>query len=130
MSVTAKQMSQLCMKNRDIETIIKEQLQIIDDKLLHSDRGIGLSYITHSLPVIMVGINGMDKIDAQRIVYSTIICSLEKRGFTVKISLDDSSSIIYVAWKSELDQSSLDTMNIIIRNNRISKSELQSLIRK
>jgi hypothetical protein len=130
MSVTAKQMNQLCMKNKDLETITKEQLQIIDDKLLHSERGIGNNYITHSLPIIMVGVNGIDKIDAQRIVYSAIICSLEKRGFAVKIVLDDSYSVLYVNWKSEFDQNSLDTMNTIIRDNRITQKELHALLSK
>ena len=38
MSVTVKQINELTLKNKDIDVMIKEQLQIIDDKLLHSDR--------------------------------------------------------------------------------------------
>lgn len=130
MSVTVKQMNELCLKNKDLDTIIKEQLQIIDDKLLHSDRSIGNNCITHSLPTTMPGVVGIDRQDAQRIVYSSIICSLEKRGFTVKISLNDSSTILYVSWRSEMDKESIEVMNTIIRNNRISKEELHSLVYK
>lgn len=130
MSVNVKQMNELCLKNKDLDTIIKEQLQIIDDKLLHSDRSIGNNCITHSLPTTMPGVVGIDRQDAQRIVYSSIICSLEKRGFTTKISLSDSSTILYVSWKSEMDKESIDVMNSIIRNNRISKEELHNLVYK
>lgn len=130
MSVTVKQMNELCLKNKDLDTIIKEQLQIIDDKLLHSDRSIGNNCITHSLPITMTGIIGIDRQDSQRIVYSSIIYSLEKRGFTVKITLSDLSTILYVSWKSEMDKTSIETMNRIIRNNLISKEDLHNLVYK
>jgi hypothetical protein len=130
MSVTVKQITDMCIKNKDLDTLIKEQLQIIDDKLIHSDRSWGNNCITHSLPTTIIGITGLDKTDAQRIIYSTIICSLKKRGFTVKIVLDDSSTILYVSWKSELNDSSLETMNTIIRDNRINKQELHELLYK
>lgn len=130
MSVTVKQINELCLRNKDLETIIKEQLQIIDDKLLHSDRSIGNNCITHALPTTMPSVVGIERQDAQRIVYSSLICSLEKRGFIVKIALNDTSSILYVSWKSEIDQQSVETMNFIIRNNRITKDELHSLVYK
>jgi len=130
MSVTVKQINEMCLRNKDLDTIIKEQLQIIDDKLLHSDRSIGNNCITHSLPTTMPSVIGIDRQDAQRIVYSTIICSLEKRGFIVKLSLNDASSILYVSWKSEIDKQSVDAMNLIIRGNLISMEELHNLVYK
>ncbi len=130
MSVTVKQINELCLRNKDLETIIKEQLQMIDDKLLHSDRSLGNNCITHSLPTTMPSVVGVDRQDAQRIVYSSIICSLEKRGFTVKLVLGESATLLYVSWKSELDQNSIETMNSIIRNNLISKDEYHNLIYK
>lgn len=130
MSVTVKQINELCLRNKDLDTIIKEQLQIIDDKLLHSDRSIGNNCITHSLPTTMPSVIGIERQDAQRIVYSSIICSLEKRGFIVKISLNNASSILYVSWKSEIDKQSVDVMNQIIRDNLISKEELHNLVFK
>lgn len=130
MSVTVKQISDMCIKNKDIDTLIKEQLQIIDDKLLHSDRSWGNNCITHTLPTTIIGIPSLDRQDVQRIIYSSIICSLEKRGFTVKIVLDEASSILYISWKSELDEISIKSMNSIIKNNRITKEELHSLVYK
>lgn len=128
MSVTVKQITEMCIKNKDIDTLIKEQLQIIDDKLLHSDRSWGNNCITHSLPITMVGVSGLDRKDAQRIIYSSILCSLEKRGFTTKIVLDDSATTLYISWKSELDEESLNTMNTIIKTKRISKEDLHKLV--
>jgi len=130
MSVTVKQINDLSIKNKDIETFVKEQLQIIDDKLLHSDRSWGSNYLIHTLPNTLVGISGLDRIDAQRIIYSSIICSLEKRGFNTKIVLDENSSILYINWNTNLDTDSIDTMNSIIKKKRITKDELQKLIQK
>lgn len=130
MSVTVKQINELCLRNKDLDTIIKEQLQMIDDKLLHSDRSIGNNCIIHSLPSTMPGVVGIDRKDAQRVVYSSIIYSLEKRGFTVKISINDSSSILYVSWKSEIDKKSVDAMNSIIRNNLVSQEDIHNLVFK
>lgn len=128
MSVTVKQINDICMKNKDLETLVKEQLQIIDDKILHSDKSIGNNYITHYLPVTMPGLVGIERQDAQRIVYSSIICSLEKRGFNIKIVLNESSTILYIAWKAELNQGSLETMNKIIKSKLVTNTELQKII--
>lgn len=130
MSVTVKQINEMCMRNKDIDTIIKEQLQIIDDKLLHSDRSIGTNCISHCLPTTMPGIVGIDRQDSQRIVYSTIICSLEKRGFIAKLVLSNSSTMLYISWKSEIDNDSIESMNSIIRNNLITKEEMHNLMFK
>lgn len=120
-------MSELSMKNKDIEMLIKEQLQIIDDKLIHSDKGIGDNYILHNLPTNMTSVTGIDKKDAQRILYNSIIYSLEKRGFSVKITLEDLYTTLYISWKSEINSDSMETMNKIIKTNRISKEDLQRL---
>ena len=128
MSVTVNQINELSLKNKDVDTMIKEQLQIIDDKLLNCDKYIGNNFIIHSLPTTMPSIVGIERQDAQRIVYSNIICSLEKRGFTVKLSLTDVAAVLYVSWKSELNANSVKAMNAIIKNNIISRTELNNLI--
>lgn len=130
MSVTVKQINEMCLKNKDLDAIIKEQLQIIDDKLLHSDRALGNNCITHSLPTTMPSIIGIDRQDSQRIVYSTIICSLEKRGFITKLVLNNVSTTLYIAWKSELNSDAINTMNSIIRTKLISKEQLHELVYK
>jgi hypothetical protein len=127
MSITVKQISDLSIKNKDIDILIKEQLNMIDDKLLHSDRSWGNNCITHDLPTNLIGLPGLDKADAQRIIYTSIICSLEKRGFEVKIVLNDISSILYISWKSELDKKDIDSMNSIIKKRRINIEDLNNL---
>lgn len=130
MSVTVKQINELCLRNKDLDTLIKEQLQMIDDKLLHSDRSIGNNCISHTLPTTMPSIIGIDRQDAQRIIYSTIICSLEKRGFTVRLYIDESTALMYISWKSEMDTDSTNTMNKIIRTKMVSKNEIHDLLYK
>lgn len=130
MSVTVKQINELSLRNKDLDTMIKEQLQIIDDKLLHSDKYIGNNSIIHHLPTTMPSIVGIERMDSQRIIYSSIICSLEKRGFIVKLLLNNNYALLHISWKSEIDKVSLDTMNTIIRNNIITQEEYEELSRK
>lgn len=130
MSITVKQINDLCIKNKDIDTIVKEQLEIIDEKLLHCNQSFGNNYIIHHLPTNIIGIPGIDKQDTQRIVYSSIICSLEKRNFIVKIILEELSSTIYISWKSKLNDEHIITMNNIIKERLITKKELNEIIYK
>lgn len=128
MSITVKHVNDLCIKNKDIDTIVKEHLEIIDDKLLHSNQSFGNNFIIHYLPINIVGVPGLDKQDTQRIVYSSIICSLEKRGFDVKIVLEENYSMLYVNWKSRLNTDNINIMNTIIKDKLITKSELNNLL--
>jgi hypothetical protein len=128
MSITVKQISTMTLKNKDIDVIIKEQLQIIDEKIIQTDKSIGKNFILHNLPNMFPSIPNINKIDLQRIVYSSIITSLKNRGFDIKIVLDNNISIIYIEWKTELEEESLNIMNSIIKTNRINKEELDKII--
>jgi len=127
MSVTVQQITELTLKNKNIDIIIKEQLQIIDDKLIHSRKIIGENYITYTLPYNLPQIEGISKSDLQKIIYTSIIVSLEKRGFIVKIVLEKLISILYISWITEIDYNSVQTMNMILKQKRISNDELQTL---
>lgn len=127
MAVTTKSLSKLSSKTKELESIIREHLQIIDDKLLHSDKSWGRNLITHDLPTSFV-FPGLEKKDAQRMIYSNIIKSLEHRGFEVKILLEAERTILYIRWTCDQDTHELDTMNSIIRDSRIQTSEIESFI--
>lgn len=130
MSVTAQQINELTLKNKNIDIIIKEQLQIIDDKLLHSRKFVGKNYITYDLPYNLPSIPGVNKSDLQKIIYTSIIVSLEKRGFIVKILLENLVSVLYISWVTELNDNSVQTMNSILKHNRITKDELTELMNR
>ena len=50
----------------------------IDDKMLHSDKSWGRNVITHDLPTSFI-FPGLEKKDAQRMIYSQILKSLTNK---------------------------------------------------
>ena len=127
MAVTAKRLSQSGARGREIEAIVREHLQIIDDKLLHADRTWGRNTLIYDLPVTFA-LPGLDKRDAQRIVYSAIIRSLDKRGFETRILLEEDRTAICVAWMTDLDSREVEAMSALIRAKRVSSSDLEPFI--
>ena len=127
MSITTKYLSKLSSKTKELQGIIREHLQIIDDKLLHSDKSWGRNVITHDLPTSFV-FPGLEKKDAQRMIYSQILKSLEKRGFETKILLDNDRTILYIIWTCEYNPEELDDMNSIIKSNRIQIADVEAFV--
>lgn len=125
MSITAKQLSKSGARGKDLDSVVREQLQIIDDKLQHADRIWGRNIVTHELPVMLTGIPGLDKKDAQRIVYSTILRSLNKRGFETRILLEEDQTTVYIVWTTDLDKKEVDAMNEVIRSKRIARDDVR-----
>ena len=127
MAVTAKQLSKSGARGKDLDAIVREHLQIIDDKLLRADRTWGRNVVTHDLPT-MLTLPGLDKKTAQRILYSTILRSLERRGFETRILLDPDVTTIYIVWTTDLDTEEMNAMNVLIRTKRIQHSDLGEFI--
>ena len=123
MSVTAKQLSKSGARGKDLDAIVREQLQIIDDKLLRADRTWGRNVVAHELPTL-VALPGLDKQNAQRIVYSAVIRSIDKRGFETRLLLEDEKTTLYIAWVTDLEAGEVAAMNDLIRERRIQKAEL------
>ena len=128
MSITVKQLNKSSLKNKEIDIMIKEQLQIIDDKILRAERGIGKNFISHHLPTTIVNISGYEKMDAQRIIYSSIICSLEQRGFISKILIDSEMTILYIEWITEFKPKTLEIMNNILKDRRVTSEEMSKMV--
>jgi hypothetical protein len=127
MSITAKQLSKSGARGKDIDAIVRDQLQLIDDKLLHADRSWGRNVVSYDLPGNLA-LPGLDKRDAQRIVYSSIIRSLQKRGFEVRLLLENPQTVLYIAWVTELNTDEIDAMNKLIRDSRISRTDLRLFV--
>lgn len=129
MSITAKHLSKSGARGKDLDSVVREHLQIIDDKLLRVNRVWGRNVVSHDLPMIL-SLPGLDKKDAQRIVYSSILRSLDKRGFETRIVLDANYTTIFIAWMTDLDVDEVEAMNAILRAKKIEKDTLNSFIQK
>ena len=124
MSITAGQLSKVGVHKKEIESIVVEQLQIIDDKLIKSEKTFGKNKIEHNLP-ININISGLEKKNAQRIIYSTILRSLEKRGFNTNLILEDNKTVLIVKWKTDFSNKEIEAMNELLKS-RIIKRESKS----
>lgn len=129
MSVTAKQLSKSGARGKDLDAVVREHLQIIDDKLLKADRTWGRNVITHDLPT-MLALPGLDKKDAQRIVYSTILRSLENRGFETRIVLEPDFTKIFIVWMTDLNSQEIEAMNTLIRTKRIQPELVETFVQR
>ena len=129
MSVTAKKLSKSGARGKDLDAVVREHIQIIDDKLLKADRTWGRNVVTHNLPT-MLTLPGLDKKDAQRIVYSTILRSLDRRGFETRILLEPDYTTVYIAWMTDLDVEEVEAMNALIRVKRVQREAIDSFVQR
>ena len=127
MSVTAKQLSKSGAKGKDLDGIVREQLLIIDDHLQRADRTWGRNVIAHDLPTSF-SFPGLEKRDAQRIIYATIIRSLRERGFSVRLLLEVEHTVLYIEWVTDLNAEEVDAMNCLIRQVRITSEEVEAYL--
>lgn len=129
MSVTAKQLSNSGARGKDLDAVVREHLQIIDDKLLRADRKWGWNVVTYDLPV-QFSVPGLEKKDAQRIIYSTILRSLLKRGFELSLLLEPDLTTVAIGWMTDLDVNEVEAMNAVIRAKRIERAAFGEFIKK
>jgi hypothetical protein len=129
MSITARQLSKTGARGKDIDTIIRDQLQIIDEKLLHAERTWGRNVVSYDLPTNLA-LPGLEKRDAQRVVYSSIIRSLQRREFEVRLLLNTTQTVLYVAWVTELNVEEIEAMNRLIHDARITPADLSVFLHR
>jgi hypothetical protein len=127
--LTASKLSKLSVKVKELDTIIKEHLFIIDDKMLKSDKTWGRNVISHELPTVFI-MSSIDRKDAQRLIYSAILKNLEKRGFEARILLEDNKTVLYIAWIGEHSKEDFDEMNNTIIQHRIAPNQIEHFVNK
>lgn len=127
--LTASKLSKLSVKVKELDTIVKEHLFIIDDKMLKSDKTWGRNVISHELPTVFI-MPGVDRKDAQRLIYSAILKNLEKRGFDARILLEDNKTVLYIAWIGEHSKEDFDEMNKTIIEHRIAPNQIEHFVNK
>ena len=121
MSITANHLAKVGPKRNVLNSIIQEQLIIIDDILLRSNRDWGKNRIVHDLPINLI-IPGIEKRDAQRVVYASIIKSLQSRGFAVRIALHTDKTTLYVEWETNISSEAMQATTDLISSVLVPKS--------
>lgn len=127
MSVTTSQLNNNCTTIRAFSVAIKDQLDVIDSKIRGADQKFGKNVITHELPSTFM-IHGTDRCTEQKIVYASIINSLQQRGFKVHIMVDEAISVLVISWVISLPGGELESINSIIKNARISKETFNDIM--
>ena len=127
MSVTAQQLSKSGAKGKELDAIVREQLLIIDDRLQRAERTWGRNIVSQDLPTNFV-LPGLEKRDAQRIIYTAVVRSLQERGFKVRLLLDSDITTVYLEWVTDLNSTEVDAMNRLIRTVRIGPDDLEAYL--
>jgi hypothetical protein len=122
MAVTAHQLGRAGQRN-DLGEIVREQLEIIDDRLRRADRVWGRNQVLCDLPTVFDA-PGLDRQTAQRIVYSSILQSLERRGFAAHIVLDPDQTTVVIVWTTALDPKEVAAMDAVIGRARIDRRDV------
>ncbi len=128
MSITAEQLSKSGARGKELDNIVREQLQLIDAALQRADRMWGRNVVVIDLPTNFSGLIGLHKKDAQRIIYCATIKSLKERGFEVAILLEPEKTTIYIAWMTDLDKSEVSAMTALISATRVSKDQIDAFV--
>jgi hypothetical protein len=127
MSLTAKQLSKSGAKGKELDTLVREQLHMIDDHLQRSERTWGANVVVYDLPTTFV-FPGLDKKDAQRIVYTAVIKSLQERGFEVRLLLNPERTALYIKWVTDLNSAEIGAMNRLITEVRIAPGAIEGFL--
>lgn len=125
MAVHAEALGRTGSKGREIGDTVREQLRIIDERLTRHDKTWGRNVVLYDLPVAFT-FPGLSKANAQRLIYSGVIRSLEERGFEVRIVLEPEPerSTLAVMWVTDVDKAEIEAMSAVVKKARISREEL------
>jgi hypothetical protein len=129
MSITAKQLSKNVSQGKEIDTAVREHLQIIDDMLQRAGRVWGRNIVMHEMPTDFAFV-GLEKRTAQLIVYTAIIKSLQDRGFQVHVLLEPDRTLYFVEWVTELDTEQIEAMSSMVRKVQIMPADLDSFLER
>lgn len=128
MSVTAAQLQKTGARGGGFDICVREQLAMIDDRLLQADRHWGLNIVAYELPQ-NIAIPGLEPKDVQRIVYSSIIKSYKERAFDVEILLEPGRAyMLYLSWSTDLGAEEINAMNTVIAGARIAPGQLDDFL--
>ena len=108
MSVNAEQLKDGILTTGKISKIIFDQIEIIDGRLLKTDKKMGVNNLRHNMPILTPEA-GLTKEETQIFIYAAIIDSLTQRGFKVHLTFGPPVDFITVSWTARLDEKIRDS---------------------
>jgi hypothetical protein len=113
MSLTPKKLGRGAAGRAAAEQLIKDTLRVIDSSLAESPRRWGDNELVFELPST-IAIDGLERADAQLVVYAGVIASLRDRGFAVSMSLGSEHTFITIRWSITYSSAELAEMRRVI----------------
>ena len=104
-----------------IQNYVNDQVRVIDTKIVTSHASGG-NFIEHELPSNF-NINNMEKADAQTMIYSELITTYVKKGFT-KVYIDlGSKPKLFIRWLNGMDKEERQYRQKIIHKHELSRTK-------
>jgi hypothetical protein len=97
-----------------VNSIVRNQINLIDSKLKHIDKKWGINIVKHALPTDF-DIPGLNNERAKKLIYTQIITKCESAGYSVKLVVDNkkNKAAVVLIWESEVSREESETMDRI-----------------
>lgn len=109
MSVNVKQLNRRAVNQRQIDAIVREQLSLVYAAIGKVPTRWGTNTVAFDLPQNLA-FSGLEKKDAQCVVYYGIVKQLTKDGYEVKIRSSERKTTLVLEWTTGIPQEKLDEM--------------------
>jgi hypothetical protein len=109
MSVSVKQLNRRAVNQRQIDSIVREQLTLVYAAIGKVPTRWGTNTVAFDLPQNLA-FSGLEKKDAQCVVYYGIVKQLTKDGYEVKIRSSERKTTLVLEWTTGIPQERLDEM--------------------
>lgn len=116
MSVTAESLKAGGAACAGLKRYVTDIVNDIDNKLRTKSSTWGKNILCYELPTTFTVVS-LRREDAQRVVYGSVIASLENRGFDVGITINVDKCLLYVRWSIDLARSEADKFTALIRKH-------------
>lgn len=131
MSLTVEKLNKEGARDSQLHAFIKQQLETIDAELRKHVQVWGSNVIKYVLPSCAGVFGNMALKDAQCLVYSEILRSLQERGFAVGIIPEqrNAGNTLLVRWVTSISQQELTKMDSRIQTATLrNQSELERFL--
>lgn len=109
MSLNVKKLNRRAVNQRQIDAIVREQLVLIYAAVGRVPTRWGTNSVSFDLPQNLA-FSGLEKKDAQCVVYYGIVRQLTKDGYDVKIRSSERKTTLVLEWTTGIPQEELDEM--------------------